>query len=35
VVTVLGVTGTEAVAVALAVVAGALTAGDPVLSPSR
>ena len=35
VVTVLGVTGPEAAAVALAVVADALTAGDPALSPSR
>lgn len=35
VVTALGVTGPEAAAVALAVVADALTALDPALSPSR
>src|SRR4051794_19518917 len=35
VVTVLAATGPEAAAVALAVIAGALSAGDPVLSPSR
>jgi hypothetical protein len=34
VVTVPGVTGPEAAAVALAVVAGTLTAGDPAMSPS-
>jgi hypothetical protein len=35
VVSVLAVTGVQAVAVALAVVADALSAGDPQLSPSR
>lgn len=35
VVTVLAASGPEAAAVALAVVAGALRAGDPVLSPGR
>ena len=35
VVTILAVSGPEAAAVALAVVAGALRAGDPVLSPGR